>query len=134
MRPITITHVTAADDSGKLLAMKIDIDVDAGFSNPFAQETIDRLVIASSGIYRPQNLSVTATAYRSLTPASSVDVQIIDSAALFALENQMNEMAAECSLLPAEIRERNIIAAKKNIKTSTRSRFRQKISMTLRLQ
>lgn len=116
MRPITITHVTAADDSGKLLAMKIDIDVDAGFSNPFAQETIDRLVIASSGIYRPQSLSVTATAYRSLTPASSVDVQIIDSAALFALENQMNEMAAECSLLPAEIRERNIIAAKKNIK------------------
>ena len=104
IQPISITHKTAINEEGKLLAMKVDIKVDAGFANPFAQEIIDRLCIASCGIYCPENLLITATATSSHKPASSVDIQLIDSAAFYAVENQMNLVCQMCNLTPLEFR------------------------------
>lgn len=104
IQPITITHKTAVNSSGKLTAMKVDIFVNAGYANPFAQEILDRLVIASCGIYKPENILVQATATSSANPASSVDIQLIDSSAFFAVENQMNLMCKLCSLTPIEFR------------------------------
>ncbi|MBR0475583.1 MAG: molybdopterin-dependent oxidoreductase [Treponema sp.] len=62
MRPVTIRHKTGVSESGRIAAMKINIDFDAGAHNPFAQEIMDRLVIASCGCYNPQNISITARA------------------------------------------------------------------------
>ena len=108
MQPITIAHKTAVDRSGKLLAMQVNIDVDAGSTNPFAQEILDRLVIASCGCYNPLNISVTATAYRSPKPSSSLELQLIDTASFFAVENEINELCLLCGLTPSEIRKANI--------------------------
>jgi len=109
MLPITIAHKTALDASGKILAMQVNIDLDAGSSNPFAQEILDRLVIASCGCYNPLNMSVSATAFRSANPSSSIDLQLIDTAAFFAVENQLNEISLLSGLTPAEIRKVNIM-------------------------
>jgi CO/xanthine dehydrogenase Mo-binding subunit len=106
--PITIAQKMAVDDKGKLIAMQVNIDVDAGSSNPFAQEILDRLVIASYGCYNPVNISVTATAYRSPNPSSSLDLQLIDTAAFFSVENQLNELCILNGMTPAEIRKANI--------------------------
>lgn len=116
MRPITIVHKTGADETGKIVAMQINIDVDAGSSNPFVQEIVDRLAIASYGCYSPQNISIIATAYRSCNPPTSVDMQTLDSAAFFAIENQMNELGKAYSLTPQEIRLINLsISDKKGL-------------------
>lgn len=117
LRPILIKHKTAADENGKLKAMQIDIDVDAGFLNPFAQEIIDRLVIASTGEVKPEALKIDAKIYKSNNPSSSIDIQLIDSSAFFAVENQLNLIAAKCNLTPAEIRLLNGIS-ENNLKSS----------------
>lgn len=108
IQPISITHKSAVKADGTITAMKININVDAGFANPLAQEILDRLVIASCGIYNPQNILVEAKAYYSSRPSSSVDYKQIDSAAFFAVENQINEIAKACNLTPLEIRLKNI--------------------------
>lgn len=107
MQPISIRNKTAVNEKGVIEAMKIQIEVDAGFANPFAQEIIDRLSIASCGCYNPKNTFITATAKSSLNPASSVDIQLIDSAAFFAVENQINELCNKCNLTPLEFRQKN---------------------------
>ncbi|MGN0729172.1 molybdopterin cofactor-binding domain-containing protein [Treponema sp.] len=109
MQPISIRHKTAVNEKGIIEAMQIQIEMDAGFNNPFAQEIIDRLSIASCGCYNPKNIFITATAHSSLNSASSVDIQLIDSAAFFAVENQMNEVCSKCNLTPLEFRLKNHI-------------------------
>ncbi len=104
MQPITITHKTGMDESGHITAMQIDIDIDSGSTNPFAQEILDRLVIASYGCYTPKNLDISASAHSSQNPSSSIDMQTIDSAAFFALENQINELSSISEYSPLEIR------------------------------
>lgn len=111
MQPISIRHRTAVNEKGEIEAMEVHIEVNAGFTNPFAQEIIDRLVIASCGCYSPKNMMVKATARSSARPASSVDIQLIDSAAFFAVENQMNELCGLCNLTPVEFRQRNFLSA-----------------------
>ena len=108
MLPITIIHKTAVNKDGKLQAMQVDIDMDAGSSNPFAQEILDRLVIASAGPYDPKNLMVTATAYSSSKPSSSIDMELIDAASFFAVENQMSTVADKTSFSPYEFRLMNL--------------------------
>ena len=110
MRPITVTHTTGIDANGLITAMQVDIDVDAGAGNYFAPELLDRLVIAACGCYNPPAVSITATAYSSENPASSVDVHQLDSAAFFAVENQMNELCAISGITPLELRLKNIAA------------------------
>ncbi|MBO6131832.1 MAG: xanthine dehydrogenase family protein [Treponema sp.] len=109
MRPVTIRHKTGVSESGRIAAMKINIDFDAGAHNPFAQEIMDRLVIASCGCYNPQNVSITARANSSASQPSSIDLRLVDSAAFFAVENQMNLLCEECRISPVEIRMLNFL-------------------------
>lgn len=109
MQPIVSTTKSAFSEKGEILAIKIKIEMDAGFNNPFAQEIVDRLVIASCGCYSPKNVSVTATARSSANPPSSVDIQLIDSASFFAMENHMNQISNFCNLTPVEVRLRNFL-------------------------
>ncbi|MBQ0039748.1 MAG: xanthine dehydrogenase family protein [Treponema sp.] len=104
IQPIKITHKTAVNAEGKLIAMKVTIEVDAGFANPFAQEIIDRLSIAACGLYTPENILIEAKATSSQNPASSIDIQLIDSAAFYAVENQANLVCQKCNLTPLEFR------------------------------
>lgn len=109
MQPISIHYKTAADKDGNLTAISADIKMDAGFINPFCQEIIDRLVIASIGIYRAKNIRINASAIQSYNPPSSIELGLIDQAAFFALENQMTLMSKECSISPLELRLKNSV-------------------------
>ncbi len=109
MQPIIITNRTGTDENGKIQAMDIHIDVEAGFYNPFAQEIVDRLTIASYGCYQVPNLKITSRALATLESASSLNLQMLDSAAFFAIENQMNEISKRLNMSPAEIRKINFM-------------------------
>ena len=108
MQPITISHRTALSREGKLLALQVGIEVNAGSSNVFIREIIDRLAIAATGCYDAENVSITSSAFYSRNPPSSIDQQLIDSAAFFAIENQMNKLCGSSGFTPAEIRLLNL--------------------------
>lgn len=105
---VSITHRTAVSKDGRIRAMKINILFEAGYKNPFAKEILDRLVIASSGIYNPQSICVTASAYETVKPASSINLESIDSQAFFAIENQIQKICDLTGFSPIEFRLKNI--------------------------
>ncbi|HBB42276.1 MAG TPA: hypothetical protein DEO40_03260 [Treponema sp.] len=113
MLPITIIHKTGADVTGKITAMQILIEVDAGAYNPFAKEIVDRLAIASYGCYSAQNLRISSMAFTSSNPPSSIDLRLLDSAAFFAMENQISELGRVLNKTPVEIRKINFAEADK---------------------
>ncbi|MCR5290507.1 MAG: molybdopterin-dependent oxidoreductase [Treponema sp.] len=106
--PAIISNRCVIQNNGLITAMDISIDLDMGYTNPFAQEIIDRLVIASCGIYNIQNLHIKATAHSSHTPPSSLSIESIDSQAFFAIENQIQKIAEITGLSPDELRKINI--------------------------
>lgn len=103
-----VTQRTAVSDGGKFLAMQVFVDVDAGFSNPFAQEIANRLAIAITSPYYIENLSIEVNVHASSNPPTSIPCQTIDSAGFFAMENHLNHIARVLSILPQELRLLNI--------------------------
>ena len=55
-----ITYKTAVRKDGKVNGMSVFIDVDVGALNPFSQEIIDRIAIASCNYYKFENVHILA--------------------------------------------------------------------------
>lgn len=105
---IKIHHKTAISKDGTIKAMLIEIEADAGYKNPFAAEMLDRFVIAASGIYKVENLKISAKIVSSNSPTASVRLNKIDSQIFFALENQIQKACREAGFSPLEIRLQNL--------------------------
>lgn len=105
---VKINHKTTVTRQGLIKNMEINIHVNAGPYNPFAQEIADRLAISSMGVYNCPNLRITSNIYKSHSIPSSIDFSIIDSKAFFAVENQMNKIAQVTGIDPLEIRLLNL--------------------------
>jgi CO/xanthine dehydrogenase Mo-binding subunit len=105
---ITVQHKTAMDSKGIIQGMIIRIVANGGSLNPFATEILDRLVIAAVGPYRPQNLRITGTVYKTPTPPGGLHFAWLDHGAAYAMECQIQKIAAVLNLSPAEIRQKNV--------------------------
>lgn len=101
---VSITHKTAFDKDGLIQAATIDIDFDAGAFNPFAEEIIDRLTIASVSVYNFTNLEINAAAHSSPKPPASTNIETIDAQAFFAIEAQLQKAADTIGVDPGELR------------------------------
>ena len=99
-----ITYRTALNAEGRLTALKINIDIDIGSSNPFAQEITDRIAIAATSYYKPENLYIYAQAHTSKNPPTSISMQIIESQAFFAIENEIQKLSNLSKIFPDELR------------------------------
>ncbi len=111
MKPGVVSHYnykTGITSDGHIKSMHLEVEVDVGNTNPYAQEIIDRLVIASTGLYKPENLYISAKAVTSSAAPTSIYPKIIDAQSFFALENHMQEIAKSLQLLPDEFRLCNI--------------------------
>lgn len=104
----------AINDDGKISAMEIEIVVDAGLSNPFAQEIADRLSIAAFNYYRPENMHITTIVHTSKAPPTSLYVHNIEAQAMFAIENHIQKLSLHTSVSPDEIRFINSQVTKKS--------------------
>ncbi|MCF0242433.1 MAG: molybdopterin-dependent oxidoreductase, partial [Treponema sp.] len=100
----TVSYKTGVTSDGIIKSMNIDIFVNAGSQNPFAQEIIDRLVIASTNIYKPENLYINARAVTSKTPPTSIYPKIIDGQSFYALEAHIQQISEELHIHPDEFR------------------------------
>ena len=112
-----ITYRTALDKDGRFKALKIIIDIDIGCSNPFAQEITDRIAIAAASYYKPENLYISAKAHTSKNPPTSISMQIIESQAFFAIENEIQKISNQSKIFPDELRLLNAQESSKSKKT-----------------
>ncbi len=100
-------YKTALDDTGMLLAMEIHIEIDIGIYNPFAQEILERIMIASTGVYKTENLKIKGKIFCSNNPPTALNFSTIDSRAFFALENQIQKISEKTGFSPLELRLKN---------------------------
>ncbi|MBQ9494221.1 MAG: xanthine dehydrogenase family protein [Treponema sp.] len=115
--PVEITCRSAVKKDGTITAMHIEITVDVGSCNPFAQEILDRLAIAACNVYNIPNICINAKAVSSAKPPTSVFPDAIDSQSFFAIESHLQKIANELAMLPHELRVKNIAENQKRITT-----------------
>ena len=99
---------SAVESDGTIKAVIINIECDAGYSNPFAQEIADRMAVAACSFYNPKNVIIKVKVHSSDNPPTSVYSQLIDSQAFFAMENHLQLIAEKTNILPEELRIKNI--------------------------
>lgn len=99
-----IKYKSAINEEGLLTALKIDIDIDIGSSNPFANEISDRISLASINYYKPQNLFIKTVTHTSKNPPTTISPRVIDSQAFFAIESQIQKISYKTNIFPDEIR------------------------------
>ncbi len=112
--PVAIHYKFAVSKNGTITAMDATLTLDAGVWNPFAKEIVDRLAIASTGIYQFKNLRLHAIAKNSHHAPTSVNLRTIDAQAFFAIENAMQYLCEKTGFTPLEFRLNN--AQEKNTK------------------
>ena len=100
MKPLNFHTELGSDREGRLKALKIEATLDCGSTNVFIGEIIDRLAIAASSCYKAENMSIKVKAVPSHTPPLSLDLQLIDSAAFFAMENAMSALIQKLNMQP----------------------------------
>ena len=113
----TISYRSAVEADGTIKAMRITVDCDAGYSNPFADEAADRLAVAVCGLYNVENLDIQVTIRSSENPPTSIYPEMTDSQAFFALENHIQQIAEQTAMLPDEIRLKNLCLDVKSLKS-----------------
>ncbi|MCQ2590297.1 MAG: xanthine dehydrogenase family protein molybdopterin-binding subunit [Treponema sp.] len=100
-------YKTAVTKNGKIKAMDIHIDIDAGSFNPFAQEITDRLTISACNYYKPENVRIITKCHTSKNPPTSIGIKNLESQAFFAIENQIQKISNTTNLFPDDIRKVN---------------------------
>ncbi len=106
--PVVVNYRSSVAPDGKILAMIAFIVVDAGICNPFVDEVIDRMVVASLGVYSPSVFKIEAYAVRSQKPPGSLSPQGMDSQIFFALESHLHEIARQVGRMPHHVRLLNL--------------------------
>lgn len=133
MKPIHFHTELGADNQGRLKALKIEAVLDSGSTNVFIGEIIDRIAIASSSCYKADNVSIRVKAIPSNTPPLSIDMQLIDSASFFAMENALSALVRKLNtepgnslIFPSDIRKQNLnnFGEDDNEKTNMQMPFR----------
>ena len=100
----SITYKSYYTKEGKIKALEVYIEIDAGAFNPFADEITDRLVISSMGFYKPENINIIAECFTSKNPPTSINIKNVDAQGLFAIENQIQLICEKAKVFPHELR------------------------------
>ena len=107
--PSRTRHRTALDADGKLLAMDIDFVVDGGAYCTLSPVVLSRGTIHAPGPYFCPNVRIRGRAVATSTPPHGAFRGFGAPQSLFALERQMDRVAAAAGLTPDELRRRNFI-------------------------
>jgi len=111
--PVTIRHKTALNDEGTITAASVSLSVDAGAFNPFIAPLIERLALLALNVYKPENFTVEARAYRSHNPPGAPSVQWGDYHAFYAVESHIQELSRLSGINSVDIRLKNMFPEKK---------------------
>ena len=107
--PSRTRHRTAFDAEGRLLAMEIEFDLDAGAYVTLSPVVLSRGAIHAAGPYRCEHVRVRATAWATNTPPHGAFRGFGAPQSCFALERQLDAAASRLGLDPVELRRRNLL-------------------------
>lgn len=106
--PMTITMKTGADERGKLLAHRVSIIADTGAYATLGAEVLNFCVEHVTGPYRYEAVDVDGVSVYTNNGVSGEFRGFGGNQAIFALEGQMDRLAALVGIDPWEFRKRNL--------------------------
>ncbi|MDT5157222.1 MAG: hypothetical protein QOH51_1579 [Acidobacteriota bacterium] len=107
--PSRTRHRTAVTRDGRLVAMDIDFVVDGGAYATLSSVVLSRGTIHAAGPYNCPNVRIRARAVATNAPPHGAFRGFGAPQSIFALERQMDKVAAVLGLTPEELRRRNFI-------------------------
>lgn len=107
--PSRTRHRTAVDRDGRLTAMDIEFDIDGGAYCTLSPVVLSRGTIHAAGPYFCPNIRVRGRAVATTAPPHGAFRGFGAPQSIFALERQMDRVAAASGLEPDEFRRRNFI-------------------------
>ena len=107
--PARVRHRTALDKDGKLLAIEIHLDTDGGAYATLSSTVLSRATLHSTGPYLCPNVRVCARSWATNHVPYGAFRGFGAPQAVFAMERQMDEVAATLGLDPVELRRRNFL-------------------------
>src|SRR5438094_3135726 len=107
--PSKTHHRTAVSKDGKLLAMDIDFVIDGGAYATLSPVVLSRGTIHAAGPYSCPNVRIRSRAIATTAPPHGAFRGFGAPQSIFALERQMNKVAAALGLSAEEFRRRNFL-------------------------
>jgi CO/xanthine dehydrogenase Mo-binding subunit len=107
--PSRTRHRTAVDADGRLLAMDIEFVIDGGAYCTLSPVVLSRGTIHAAGPYFCPNVRIRSTAVATNAPPHGAFRGFGAPQSVFALERQMDRVAAAAGLTPEDFRRRNFI-------------------------
>jgi CO/xanthine dehydrogenase Mo-binding subunit len=107
--PSRTRHRTAVTKNGKLLAMEIDFAIDGGAYATLSSVALSRGTVHAAGPYYCPNVRIVGRTVATSTPPHGAFRGFGAPQSIFALERQMDKIAAAVGLAPEEFRRRNFI-------------------------
>jgi CO/xanthine dehydrogenase Mo-binding subunit len=107
--PSRTRHRTAVTRDGRLVAMDIDFTIDGGAYCTLSPVVLSRGTIHAAGPYACPNIRVRGRAVRTNVPPNGAFRGFGAPQSIFALERQMDRVAAAVGVAPDEFRRRNFV-------------------------
>ncbi|MCA1619634.1 MAG: xanthine dehydrogenase family protein molybdopterin-binding subunit [Acidobacteria bacterium] len=125
--PSRTRHRTAVTRDGRLVAMDIDFVVDGGAYATLSSVVLSRGTIHAAGPYHCPNVRIRSRAVATNVPPHGAFRGFGAPQSIFALERQLDRVAAAVGLEPDELRRRNFI--KKGETTATGQVIREDVDL-----
>jgi len=125
--PCRTRYRTAVDESGRLLAMDIQVDTDGGAYATVSPTVLSRATIHSSGPYSCDNVRVRSHAWATNLPPHGAFRGFGAPQSIFGIERHMDQIAKAVGISPEEVRRRNFLEQGKS--TATGQIIRDPIDM-----
>ncbi len=130
--PFRIRHRLAADSKGRFTAAEIDVLVDAGCYASTSAAVLDNALSQGCGPYVVPALLVSGRTVYTNNPYTCAFRGFGVNQMAFAMEQQVNKVAAELSLDPAVVRRRNFVEPGDRLATGTKVFACEGLPKTLR--
>lgn len=105
--PVFMNFRISVDKQGIMTALNAEILIKAGTENPFIHEILDRMIIATCGVYQPEQFHLEAYALKSHHQPYSINLHWIDAQVMYGIETIIQDITSQLKISPIDFRLKN---------------------------
>jgi CO/xanthine dehydrogenase Mo-binding subunit len=120
--PFVITHTLGADRRGRIVAAKVECVLDAGCYASTSVQLLDNALVHATGPYAVRHVEASGRVALTNNPFTCAFRGFGVNQVTFAIEQQVNKLAAALGMDPAEIRRKNLLHTPGTLGPGTRVR------------